>query len=470
MLTKDIRSIRAERGIGQRELASRASVPLTSLNKCERGLLLPDDSFFHAIATVLAVPAGELRQVQAALSVSATPGEGYTTALPNGFFATKRRAEVNSALVPIVDLFCGIGGFSHGFERTGRFQVVAGLDLLPDRIATFCENHASATAFCADIRRLSFQALANESPNPEVVIGGPPCQGFSSIRPFRTLTEGDRRNNLFEYYTLFVERFRPSWFVLENVVGLLTHRGGRTLKTITDVFEGIGYRTDWRVLNAALYGLPQRRERLLIVGNRHGVRFDWPKTTHHLEARSMAGKLGQISDQLPLFGQILPPALTVMDAIHDLPEIKAGQSASFYREDVEPTPYEQRLRGDERVLTMHESTAHSPRMLEIIRKSGSNRYALPEGMVSSGFSTCYSRLEPDQPSVTLTVNFVHPASNKCIHPFQDRALTPREGARLQGFEDNFKFEGNRSQVVKQIGNALPPLLGQVLAEALLRHM
>lgn len=88
-------------------------------------------------------------------------------------------------------------------------------------------------------------------------------------------------------------------------------------------------------------------------------------------------------------------------------------------------------------------------------------------MVTSGFSTSYSRIEPDEPSVTLTLNFVHPGSNKCIHPYQDRALTPREGARLQGFDDQYIFVGNRSQVVKQIGNAVPPLLGRAIATALL---
>lgn len=471
MLTKDIRSIRNERGVGQRELALKASVSLADLNKCERGLVLPGEQFFAAIAGALSVPAGDLMRAQAAVSELATPGEGYTTAMPNGSFVSRRRRPVDSALIPVVDLFCGIGGFSHGFELTGRFQVVAGLDLLPDRIATFCQNHPTATAFCADIKTVSFGALGDESPNPEVVIGGPPCQGFSSIRPFRTLTEEDARNNLFEYYALFVDKFRPKWFVLENVVGLLTHRNGEILKAMLEMFESIGYCTSWKVLNAALYGLPQRRERLVLVGSREGIVFQWPAPTHHLEARSMAGKRhGQRSDVLPLFGKELPPALTVMEAIHDLPEISAGESADSYRCDVEPTPYERRMRSGSERLTLHESTAHTPRMIEIIRKAGFNRAALPEGMTSSGFSTCYSRMEPDRPSVTLTVNFVHPSSNKCIHPFQDRALTPREGARLQGFEDSFQFHGTRSQVVKQIGNAVPPLLGQVLAEALLRQM
>ncbi|HKV33263.1 MAG TPA: DNA (cytosine-5-)-methyltransferase [Pyrinomonadaceae bacterium] len=471
MLNKDIRNLRTSLGLGQRELAIKANVSLTELSKCERGLVFPDDDFFAAIGSVLLTPIEHLKEAHAGLTGKTTPGEGYSTALTDGFFVSPRRMQVNRQRVPIVDLFCGIGGFSRGFERTGTFQVVAGVDLLPDRVQTFCENHASATAFCGDINRISFETLADESPIPDVVIGGPPCQGFSSIRPFRTLTEGDPRNNLFEHFALFVKKFRPKWFVFENVVGLLTHQGGKMLKTILEVFEGIGYRSDWKILNAALYGLPQRRERLVVVGNRNGANFKWPATTHHFEAKSMAGRLhGQSNGDLPLFGEILPSALSVMDAIHDLPEIAAGQSASSYRDDIEPTDYEKKLRGAETRLTLHESTAHTPRMVEIIRMAGSNRFALPSGMTSSGFSTCYSRLEPNRPSVTLTVNFVHPASNKCIHPYQDRALTPREGARLQGFEDSFIFKGTRSQIVKQIGNAVPPLLGQVLAEALIEHL
>jgi DNA (cytosine-5)-methyltransferase 1 len=140
MLTKDIRSIRSERGVGQRQLALKASVSLADLNKCERGLVLPGEQFFEAIAEALSVPTADLMRAQAALSELATPGEGYTTAMPNGSFVTRRRTAVDSALIPVVDIFCGIGGFSHGFELTGKFQIVAGLDLLPDRIATFCQN------------------------------------------------------------------------------------------------------------------------------------------------------------------------------------------------------------------------------------------------------------------------------------------------------------------------------------------
>ena len=110
-------------------------------------------------------------------------------------------------------------------------------------------------------------------------------------------------------------------------------------------------------------------------------------------------------------------------------------------------------------------------MLEIIRHAGSNISAIPEHLISSGFSSCYSRVDPDEPAVTITVNFVHPASNKCIHPYQDRALTLREGARLQSFDSIIsKFAGNRTKIAKQIGNAVPPLLGQAIANAVLEMM
>lgn len=464
---QDLRSIRLIRGVGQKDLATKAGVSLAELSKVERGLVIPDARFLEAVGRVLSVSPQELHEAQTALLESATPGEGYVTARSGDSYVIGRREEPSGLRIPVLDLFCGVGGFSHGFQRTEKFQVVGGIDLLPDRISTFAENHPTAMAFCTDIRSISIDSLAQPTAHPQVVIGGPPCQGFSSIRPFRTLTEKDPRNNLFEYFVLVVAALKPKWFVLENVVGLVAHDKGRALQAILDSFGSAGYRVDWAVLNAALYGLPQRRERLIVVGNSIGQSFRWPAPTHFFNGRSMAGKQhAQIADQLPLLGEVLQPAVTVMEAIHDLPEIEAGVSSDEYRKDVVPTAYERAMRGNAEVLTLHESTHHTPRMLEIIRQAGHNRYDLPEHLTSSGFSSSYSRLEPDLPSVTLTVNFVHPASNKCIHPYQDRALTPREGARLQGFEDNYEFKGTRSQIVKQIGNAVPPLLGEVIARAL----
>lgn len=158
----------------------------------------------------------------------------------------------------------------------------------------------------------------------------------------------------------------------------------------------------------------------------------------------------------------LPPALTVDDAIGDLPIIESGQEATCYDRPAQNV-YQAARRNGNNELTLHSSTRHTDRMLDIIKHSGPNIHSIPKNLISSGFSSCYSRLDGQAPSVTITVNFVHPASNRCIHPHSDRALTPREGARLQSFDDDFYFAGNRTQVVKQIGNAVPPLLGQALA-------
>jgi DNA (cytosine-5)-methyltransferase 1 len=154
-----------------------------------------------------------------------------------------------------------------------------------------------------------------------------------------------------------------------------------------------------------------------------------------------------------------------MDAIGDLPRISSGEEAAFY-ERAPITGYQSERRKYLDTLTLHSSTKHSAKMLEIIRHSGTNISSIPKHLITSGFSSCYSRLAPDEPAVTITVNFVHPASNRCIHPICDRALTPREGARLQSFDDDFIFAGNRSQITKQIGNAVPPLLGKAVGEAL----
>ena len=335
--------------------------------------------------------------------------------------------------------------------------------LLVDRIQTFSKNHEKAIAYCDDITKFQLAQFSKDGIKPDVIIGGPPCQGFSSIRPFRSTNESDMRNNLFEYFAKTVEFLKPEWFVLENVIGLITHKDGKTLSSLLDLFENLGYAISWKILNTVHFGLPQRRERLIFVGNLHGKCFEFPKPTHYFEGRSMAGKKYRQS-----VDKHLKKPVTVIDAIGDLPPLESGNQSTKYLKNQKQTVYTRKLQMNEKELTLHKSTMHSTRLLNIIKHAGSNIKSIPEGMVT-GFSTSYSRLEPDEPSVTLTVNFVFPGSNKCIHPFQNRALTPREGARLQGFEDNYVFIGNRSQIVKQIGNAVPPILGKVIAESILKQ-
>lgn len=464
----DIRTTRLALRIAQKELADRADVPLATLRRIERGFREPSEAELARMAMALGVDPGSLGRAHA--RTVATPGEGYTTVRADGTEVTDRRLTPPAERVHVLDLFCGAGGLSHGFEQTGAFAVTAGLDLLRDRIGTFRLNHPYAATILGDVRTFPRDALRSLAMDPDVVVGGPPCQGFSSIRPFRTLTEGDPRNSLVEEFVLIVGELRPRWFVFENVVGLLTHDKGTAFRALLRGFADAGYSVDWRVVNMALLGLPQARERLVVVGSRDGEAFDWPAPTHAYDGRSMAGKEARRLHVEPLFHGRLPPAVTVMDAIGDLPPVENGAAATAYDDSRPMTDYARMVRGDCRELTMHESTRHSEKMMEIVRLAGANRSALPEGLTTSGFSSCYSRLEADRPSVTLTVNFTHPASNRCIHPFQDRALTPREGARLQGFPDAFQFAGTRAQVVKQLGNAVPPVLGKAIAECLARAL
>jgi DNA (cytosine-5)-methyltransferase 1 len=377
----------------------------------------------------------------------------------------------------ILDLFCGTGGFSYGFEMASTdFQTRLGIDLLPTSVRTFKANRPDALAVTGDIRKIRRSDIAERlglgCGKIDVIIGGPPCQGFSSIRPFRSSLEDDPRNSLFEEYAAYVNFFRPKAFILENVVGLATYQSGSTLAQMEECFSMLGYRTDWRILNAAHFGVPQKRERFIMIGVQNGGRIQFPSPTHHSESPTIGvrdRKKMQMPEMPSLFSAALTtqPALTVSDAISDLPAIKSGASATNYS-DGPLNPYQADRRKRAKNLTLHSSTEHTPKMLEIIRHAGRNISSIPKHLISSGFSSCYSRLDGAEPAVTITVNFVHPASNRCIHPFQDRALTPREGARLQSFDDHFVFSGNRTEIVKQIGNAVPPLLGKAIARSLIQ--
>ncbi len=385
------------------------------------------------------------------------------------------------AQLKVMDLFCGTGGFSKGFENTGVFSVVYGIDVLPAAVETFRLNHSAAIALNEDIREVPLEHVSHRAKlkqgEVDVIVGGPPCQGFSSIRPFRSAAEDDPRNSLFEEFAGYVNYFRPPVFVMENVVGLATHNRGTAIEQIQESFDMLGYTSDWRIVNAAHFGVPQKRERLVMIGVQHGGKPRFPSPTHAGEFRTIgvrdpARRLAPppLPDQPELFvtdeESKLPAALTTMEAIGDLPPVAAGEAANEY--DLPPqNDYQAARRQRANHLDLHVATGHTKRMLEIIRHSGSNISSVPQHLITSGFSSSYSRLDPDEPAVTLTVNFVHPASNKCIHPFQDRALTLREGARLQSFDDDFAFSGTRTQTAKQIGNAVPPLLGQAIAESVL---
>jgi len=390
-------------------------------------------------------------------------------------------------MVGVIDLFCGTGGFTYGFEShpSSQFEVLLGLDKKEVATQTFERNHPDAEVVDEDIRERSPKKTEQRTgvtpDDVQIIVGGPPCQGFSSIRPKRGDDVEDERNGLYSDFIEYVEHYEPDFFIMENVVGLATHEDGDTINQILEDAKNIGYSADWRILNGANFGLPQRRERLIMIGAADERDIEFPEPTHQANGRTIGyrDKSRVITPQPTLNNfrdaEALPEARTIMDAIGDLPELEAGEGVTEYTEPPQ-NRYQAALRQDSDRLTLHKATNHGDNMVTIIRNSGPNKQTTIENLresdevddvgnyIKTGYSSSYSRLDAGLPSVTMTVNFIHPASNKCIHPCQDRALTPREGARIQSFPDTFEFFGSRSDIVEQIGNAVPPLLGRVLAE------
>lgn len=363
----------------------------------------------------------------------------------------------------IIDLFCGTGGFAQGFVNyQNLFKVVYAVDIDPIAAGTAKANHRDCVVEAKDIRKISPETVGENLGLTEVdvIIGGPPCQGFSSLRPYRSSSIEDERNDLYMAFASFVDFFSPKAVVMENVIGLVTHNSGRTLDKILNRFKSLGYNADWKILNAASYGVPQKRERLIMIAirNKSGEpRF--PPSTHYFSGRVIGTK---DKERRILADTSFPKALSVNDAISDLPPLKRGQTAYDYDREPE-TPYQRDRRSGCTRLTLHKAANHSNKMLEVIRHAGENINSIPKHLITSGFSSCYSRLSGNDPSTTITVKFQSPASNKCIHPTQDRTITPREAARIQSFDDSFIFKGSITQICSQIGNAVPPLLGRAIA-------
>ncbi len=346
-----------------------------------------------------------------------------------------------------VELFAGAGGLSIGLEKAGINVVIAN-EIMRDFAATLAANHPHTKVINDDIHKIDFKAelkrLGLES--VDVLSGGPPCQGFSTIG---SKNRKDPRNSLFYEYLRAVSETRPKYTIFENVSGFKRMYGGFAYKTLLKEMDELGYDTRCEIMNAADYGAPQIRYRTIVLGWRKELSpLSFPKPTH-----------GN--------GPGRKPYVTLMEAIGDLPSLSTGEEKVAY--DQEPaTDYQKRMRGSQKTLLEHNASHYGEKMQEILRTipEGGSIKDLPQRLrPKSGYANTYARLLPNEPSPTITRNFGTPSSSRCVHPFQPRALSTREGARLQGFPDCYKFKGCKQSKNLQIGNAVPPILGEAIARA-----
>lgn len=357
----------------------------------------------------------------------------------------------------VIDLFCGAGGLSEGFRQAG-FHVLAGQDYDDKAGATFAATHPEAKFIGGPIQDVTAQQLLKaagvKKGGIDVIVGGPPCQGYSVYNHQRGVN--DPRAGLFREYLRIVKGIQPRWIVMENVTGITSIAGGGIVHEIFEGMKGLGYRVEMKVLRAEEYGVPQERRRVFFIATRTDAPILFPEKTH---------------------GPGLLPFVTVWDAISDLPKLENGDRAEPRSYGKRPqNGYQALLRGDCAIVQNHSASRLSrinEERMRHIPPGGSWRDIpfdlLPAGMKMAKRSDHTKRYgrpkKTDLACTILTKCDVHWGAY--IHPVQDRSLTVREAARLQSFPDFFTFLGNGTEQYVQVGNAVPPLLGRSVAEALL---
>lgn len=351
-----------------------------------------------------------------------------------------------------LDLFAGCGGLSLGLEMAG-IHAVAANELEPVFCDTYRLNHPGAQVIQGSVLDPSvFQSIAKAGRGADLVVGGPPCQGFSTLGK---KDERDPRNQLFHAFLRMIEAIGPRMVLFENVAGFKRLYQGRAFDALAENLDRMGYRFEAQVLNAAAYGAPQLRERTIVVA--------WPKA----DPRRFAFPEATHAEQEDLFGRAR--FLTLQDALGDLPVVGMGQARDAYAFPPQNGFQALMRTGTDSALMEQEGPNHGARLMSVIATvpPGGSIQDVPLAMRPKGyFLNTYARLWWDRPATTITRNLGTPSSSRCIHPLVDRGLTTREGARLQTFPDRFRFAGTRSQKNLQIGNAVPPLLGLAIGVAI----
>ena len=359
--------------------------------------------------------------------------------------------------VNVIDLFAGCGGFSVGFERAG-YKITKAVEFDKNIAVSYSHNHRETIMFAEDIGKIADTSHFSNG-EADVIIGGPPCQGFSMagerIRGKKAFIN-DPRNFLFRHYVEVVKIVRPKVFLLENVKGILSKDNGLIFKEIVDTFgdpdnfDGDKYFLHYKVCKAVEFGIPQRRERVVVIGVLNKD-FD------------IDDLFDKTKENLRLIDPNFFNPVTLQDAISDIPQPTEDGICVL-----EPclTDYQAKLRISSGVIKNHIASKHNGLAIDRMQNvgAGQNWQVLAEE-IHSVHSGAYGRLEWNKPTMTITTRFDTPAGGRFIHPVENRTLTPREAARIQSFPDSFEFIGNKTIVCKQIGNAVPPKLSFFLANA-----
>lgn len=350
-------------------------------------------------------------------------------------------------------MFCGAGGFSLGLSKN-NIDIVLANEIEKDFAKTFELNHPKTKMLNEDIRNIDFKKELKKIgyKSIDILCGGPPCQGFSTVG---SKNKKDKRNSLFWEFLRAVNETNPKVVIFENVAGFKSLYNGQAYETLIRELENIGYNVSSDILNSADYGLPQLRKRTIVVGILKEYSFEFP-----LNIKSKNKNL--FEDKY----------LTIMSAISDLPKLCVGEEKKEYSCSPK-NDYQKKMRGNIRILTEHNCSNYGLRMQKIISlvPPKGDITDLPKNLrPKKYFNNVYARIDPKKPSPTITRNFGTPSSTRCIHPFQNRALSTREGARLQGFPDNFIFYGSKTSKNLQIGNAVPPLLGEIIGKQIIKSL
>lgn len=355
--------------------------------------------------------------------------------------------------IKVVSLFSGCGGLDLGFKQAG-YDIIWANDVLKDACETYKHNIGNHIV-CADINSVN----VNEIPKADIVIGGPPCQSFSLVGK---RDPNDERSNLVWSYLKVLKHVNPKVFLLENVSGILSAKnpdGTKVIENLIRAFKKLGYVTSICKLNSADYGVPQRRQRVFIVGNNLGKNIDKPSASHSAD------------------GLALPPWVSVHDALSDLSDASEKGICKYIKSP--STAYQELMRlNSNGHCSLHITPYASKKDMELINciPPGGNYSDVPDDIATTrilnfkktgGRTTTYGRLSKDQPSYTLNTHFNRLNVGCNIHYKHKRLISLREALRIQSFPDNFEvISSNKRNYYVQIGNAVPPLLGEAWADYL----